>query len=238
MIARLADGIPPLTPDPDQARRWAEQELSDPAYAAAHPTPIDRMARAVQEFVTSLFGGRADGAWAVWLAVGVAVVLIVLIVAAVVLSGRSRLSRRTRALPQHLFGDVETRSAAELRRAAAAAASARDWSEAVIVRFRALARGTVERAAVDLAPGATTHGFARAAGRAFPAQAGAVDAAADAFDDVRYLRREGTAELYATVADADDAVAAARPAPDDAADSGDGAHGGRERLTVGRGAAR
>ncbi|WP_308493296.1 DUF4129 domain-containing protein [Microbacterium terrisoli] len=228
MIVLLADDAPPLTPDAEQARQWAQHELSDPAYAAAHPTPIDRMARAVQDFFASLFSGSADGVWAVWLAVGVAVVLIALIVVAVVLSGRSRLSRRTAAGQSQLFGDVETRSAAELRRTAAAAADAQDWSEAVILRFRALARGTVERGAVDLTPGATTHSFARAAGRVFPAHAGAVDAAADAFDDVRYLRRPGTADLYATVARADDGVRADRPL------DGEPAPHARERVGAGR----
>ena len=30
-----------LLPDPDEAREWAEKELTDPAYRAAEPTPID-----------------------------------------------------------------------------------------------------------------------------------------------------------------------------------------------------
>ncbi|WP_354002991.1 DUF4129 domain-containing protein [Microbacterium elymi] len=81
----------------------------------------------------------------------------------------------------------------------------------MILRFRALARGLVERRAVELVPGATVHAFARAAGRAFPGRADDLDAAASAFDDVRYLRRPGTAALYGAVARADDAVQAERP---------------------------
>ncbi|WP_029146340.1 DUF4129 domain-containing protein [Microbacterium luticocti] len=206
MIRPLSDEVPPLTPDGDQARRWAEHELSDPAYAAAHPTAIDRIAQAVQQFFTQLFNGSPDAAWGAWLAVLVAVALIVLIVLALVFSGRRRLSRRGAPTATDLFGDTETRTAAQLRRAAASALARGEVAEAVVLRFRALARGLVERGAVELVPGATVHAFARTAGRVLPAHADALDAAAAAFDDVRYLRRPGSAELYARVAEVDDAV--------------------------------
>ena len=84
-----------------------------------------------------------------------------------------------------------------------------------MLRFRALARGVAERGILEPAPGATVHAFARQAGRAFPAEDERLDAAASAFDDVRYLRRPGTAELYAVVAAADDALVAARPVRSD-----------------------
>ncbi|UUT35707.1 DUF4129 domain-containing protein [Microbacterium elymi] len=211
VIRPLSDGIPPLTPDGDQARQWAEHELSDPAYAQARPTPVDRIARAVQDFLSSLVGGQAPDAWGLWLALAVAAILIALIIVSAILAGRSRLARRGSSAATELFGDTETRTAAQLRRAAASAVADEDWGQAVILRFRALARGLVERRAVELVPGATVHAFARAAGRAFPGRADDLDAAASAFDDVRYLRRPGTAALYGAVARADDAVQAERP---------------------------
>ena len=110
-----------------------------------------------------------------------------------------------------LFGADEQRSAAELRRDAASRAAKGDWDAAIVLRFRALARGLIERGAVDTPPGATVHAFARAAARAFPAHADALEAAAAAFDDVRYLRRPGTEELYRRIAAVDDLVTAARP---------------------------
>lgn len=204
MIRALSDGVPPLTPDGDQARRWAEEELRDPVYAAAHPTPLDRIARAVQRFFSDLFSGSPDAAWGLWLAVAVAAVLVALIVISVVLSSRGRLSRRSTPVAADLFGDVETRSAAQLRRAAASAAARQDWSGAVILRFRAAARDLVERGLVELVPGSTVHAFAQAAARVVPEAAGDLEAAANAFDDVRYLRRPGTPELYARVAGADE----------------------------------
>ena len=130
--------------------------------------------------------------------------------------GRARAPRAARPrTPTALFGEAETRSAAELRRAAASHAAKGEWDAAIVLRFRALARGTVERGVVDTPPGATVHAFARAAARAFPASAADLEAAATAFDDVRYLRRPGTAELYRRVAEVDDRVAAARPVSPD-----------------------
>lgn len=202
----FADDVPPLTPDGDQARRWAEHELSDPAYAAAHPTPIDRIARAVQDFFTNLLNSSVDDAFGLWLAVGVAAVLLAAIVVAVVLSGRSRLSRKATNPALDLFGETETRTAAQLRRAAASAAARGDVDEAVVLRFRALARGLVERGAVELVPGATVHTFARRAAEVFPAQQAGLDAAARTFDDVRYLRRAAVTADYDVVVRADDDV--------------------------------
>lgn len=86
-----------------------------------------------------------------------------------------------------------------------------EWDAAIVLRFRALARGLTERGLVETPPGATVHGFARRAALAFPGQAAALEDAAGAFDDVRYLRRPGTVELYRRIAAVDEAVASARP---------------------------
>jgi len=208
--ARLAGSVPPLTPDGEEARRWAERELSDPIYAAAEPTALDRIARAIGEFFESLFSAELPGAWGPWVAVLAAVVFVVVVGAAFVVWGAPRATRRPRAAVP-LFGEDEQRTAAQLRRDAAALAAKDDWDAAIILRFRALARGLVERGAVDIPPGATVHAFARAAARAFPLYAAPLEGAATAFDDVRYLRRPGTEELYARIAAVDESVAGARP---------------------------
>ncbi|SFR99388.1 protein of unknown function [Microbacterium sp. cf046] len=209
-LGRLAASVPPLTPDGDEARRWAERELSDPAYAAAEPTPLDRIAQAIAEFFESLFGTQLSGDWGPWFGVIAAVVVVLVIVAAFLVWGVPRTTGRARAATA-LFGRDEQRSAAGLRRDAASHASKGEWDAAIVLRFRALARGLVERGAVDTPPGATVHAFARAAARAFPASADELETAAEAFDDVRYLRRPGTEELYRRIAAVDDAVSAARP---------------------------
>lgn len=211
LLAHAADGVPPLTPDGDQARRWAEQELAYPVYDAARPTPIDRIAQAVGDFIGRLFGSQLSGGWAQWAALVAAIVVIILIIAAFLIWGRPRTTTRGRPAVALLFGEPEARSADQLRRDAAAAAERAEWDDAIVLRFRALARGLLERGIVDGAPGVTVHGFARSAGRALPSCSASLDAAAAVFDDVRYLRRPGTGELYRRVVDVDESVVRARP---------------------------
>ncbi|GAA2984465.1 hypothetical protein JOD63_001919 [Microbacterium terrae] len=206
----------PLIPDRDEAREWAERELSDPVYQAAEPTPVDRIARAVGEFFVNLFNPDLSGGWGPAFALVAAVVVVIVVVAAFLVWGVPRASGRAAARTGELFGEPEGRSATELRRAAEAHAGRGEWEQAIIVRVRAIARSCVERGVVDTPPGATVHAFARAAGRVFPDSADELERAATAFDDVRYLRRPGSAELYRRVSTVDDAVRDARPAPKDA----------------------
>lgn len=211
-LAHAAEAVPPLTPDGDEARRWAEQELSDPAYAIAEPTPFDRIARAIGDFLASLLDPELNGGWGSTFALVAAIVLVAVIVAAFLVWGVPHATRRAAPRTAELFGEAEHRSAAELRAAAAERAAAKDWDAAIVLRFRALARACLERGTVDPPPGATVHAFARAAARVFPELSARLEDAAAAFDDVRYLRRPGTSELYRLVAGVDEAVAAARPA--------------------------
>ncbi|QKJ19996.1 DUF4129 domain-containing protein [Microbacterium hominis] len=210
-LLRMTSGVPPLTPDGEQGRDWAERELSDPRYEAAQPTLFDRIARAIGEFFENLFSSQLPADWGPTLALIAAVVVVAVIVAAVVVWGLPRATRRAPASLGSLFDDADERSAAELRRDAQAHAAREEWTPAIVLRFRALARAVHERGIVDTPPGTTAHGFARAAAAPFPAHAAAIEQAAGAFDDVRYLRRPGTAAAYERVAAADASVQAARP---------------------------
>jgi hypothetical protein len=205
-----------LDPDRDEAREWAERELSDPAYDAAQPNLIDRIAQAIGDLIGQLLTPRDDPAWSPVLAVAAVVVAIALVVAAVLIWGRPRLAHRAAARSSLLFGETETRSAADLRAAAARHAAAAEWDEAIVLRFRALARGLEERGIVEAPPGTTAHGLSQRAAGAFPAHGADLEAAARAFDDVRYLRRHGTAQMLAAVVDLDDALSRTTPvrAPD------------------------
>ncbi|MEJ1156461.1 DUF4129 domain-containing protein [Microbacterium marmarense] len=208
---------PPLIPDEETARRWAEEELSNPIYDIAEPTLFDRVAQAVGEFIANLFSPQLPGEFGPIAAVVAAIVVVVLIAAAFAIWGAPRAIRRARRNPPALFGESDARSAAQLRRDAHAKATSAEWDEAIVLRFRAIARGCIERGVVNTPPGATVHTFARAAAPVFPASADALETAATAFDDVRYLRRRGTAELYRQIVATDDALAAARPAIADGA---------------------
>ncbi|MFF0911068.1 DUF4129 domain-containing protein, partial [Microbacterium enclense] len=207
----------PLLPDGEEARDWAERELADPVYRAAEPTFFDRASRAVADFFARLFSPEVpDGSGSVALIV-LAVVVIAAVVVGILVWGVPRATARSRSVGDALFDAADDgRSAEDLRREAAAAAARAEWDDAIVLRFRALARGLVERGIVETAPGATARAFARETSRALPALDPAVGEGAAVFDDVRYLRRPGTAERYQQVAALDAAAVAARPRIPDA----------------------
>lgn len=201
--------VPPVAPDADDARRWAEQELSGTEYQVAEPTPFDRLARTIGDAIGSIFSGDVPAGFGPWLAVGAIAIVVVLLVVAILIWGRPRRLVRSSA-PAPLFGVAETRSADELRRDAEAAATAGRYDDALVLRVRALARSLLERTIVDLEPGATVQRFATTAATAFPDAAAELTAVARSFDDVRYLRRPGTPEAYARVRDLDERLARSR----------------------------
>ncbi|WP_353988385.1 DUF4129 domain-containing protein [Ruicaihuangia caeni] len=184
----------PLDPSADEAREWVLRELADPAYQAAQPTWWDRLSQAFWEWLTSLELGGGEGPPVLALAVIGGLIAIGLLVAFLVY-GLPRLNKRSAATIE-LFGDDDTRDAAELRRAAQLAASAERWDEAIAESFRAIARGLVERTLVQVLPGTTATEFARRASAVFVDERDELAAAASAFDRVRYLGEPGTRETY------------------------------------------
>ncbi|MGF3055806.1 DUF4129 domain-containing protein [Microbacterium sp. YY-01] len=182
----------PLIPDGDEAQRLAEQELTKSAYAAAEPTFFDRISRTVVEFILKIFQ-PSDGAGVgnLLFLILAAVVVIAVIVIIIVWGRPGRTFRRTRRTAPPLLGD-DTRTAAELRDAAAAAEKNAQWDDAVAHRYRALARDLIERDLITPSPGATAQAIAREASVPFPDEARALTMAATVFDDVRYLRRPAT----------------------------------------------
>jgi hypothetical protein len=204
-----------VQPGGDQARQWLEQELAKAPYQAAKPTPFDIVAQAVLQWFQSLFTSKTSVAPPVLL-VAALVVVVALLVVALVLFGVPRLNRRSR-MATGLFGDDDRRTADELRRSAAAASAAGDWSTAVLERFRGLARGLDERTVLTVFPGTTATGFARRAAQAFPDRQPELDAAAAVFDDVRYAGRAAKRAEAEAVAALDDRLAAAHPLLEDAA---------------------
>lgn len=204
--------VPPLTPDPDTAREWAERELADGRYAESEPTFFDRAAQWFADVIDALFGGGPAGAFGPVLAIIVVAVIVGLIVVAIAIWGRPRAIARSRRAGAELFGADDPRSAAELRSAAEQAAHGGDFSAAVILRTRAVARALVERTILELEPGATVHRFARAASQAFPSHGAELARVADVFDGVRYLDRPGSAADYDAVTRLDLTLASA-PSP-------------------------
>ncbi|WP_217184480.1 DUF4129 domain-containing protein [Streptomyces sp. AC495_CC817] len=200
-----------FVPDGDDARRWAEQELSDPRYADAKPTWFDLLARDIGRFIADLFTSDNSTDVGPIALIVVCVVIFAALVVVLLVWGRPRAPRSVRRARGDLLGADDDRSAAQLRAEAERSARAGDWDSATILRFRALARGLLERDLIDPAPGATAQAIAREVGSVFAAEAVAVRAAAVSFDDVRYLRHPSTAERYAELSATDERLSALRP---------------------------
>lgn len=187
---------PPVVPDADTARRWAEDELSGSEYSAGGGNwlmdAIEWLVRAISDTAE----GAARGLGPVGTVLAVVIALAVLAGIAWLLVGPLRRSRRAAAVGD-LFEDE--RSAAALAGDASRAATAGDWATATAELYRALIRMLAERSVIDLSPGVTAHEAAVEAGGALPTLAVRVMADADAFDRVRYGDGRASEQDYAHV---------------------------------------
>lgn len=205
MIQFAAD---PFAPDGDEARRWAEQELSNQRYADAKPTWFDYLAEDVADFISSLFSPETGDRVGSTALIIVTIVIVAALITVLILWGKPRRSQRVKRHGTELLGTRDDRSAAQLRTDAERSAREKDWDTATVLRFRALARSLLERDIIGPAPGATAQAIAREAAAAFPTQNDELTAAAGAFDDVRYLRQPASEESYRRLAATDDRLVA------------------------------
>jgi hypothetical protein len=199
----------PVDPDGPLAQEWLRDELAKPEYEAARPTWFDRLATTVYDWLGSLDVGGDGGPPGSGLLIILVIVAVVVIVAFLIF-GLPRINRRSR-ITGTLFGDDDARTAASMRADGEAAARAGDYATAIAELFRSIARGLAERSVLTTTPGTTAHDFATRAGRAFSDHAIALDAAAIAFDAVRYQGGAGSAEQYEAVAALELALRAAKP---------------------------
>lgn len=198
-------------PDGDEARRWAEQELAKQEYQAAKPTWFDEFISGIVNWFYGLFAERGAGGLAPVVVTIVVIVIVAALVVALLVWGRPRASRTVRHRCD-LLGERDDRTAAQLRAEAERRAREQDWDEAVVLRYRALARELMQRDLIDPAPGATAQGIAREASTPFPSFGVRLHDAATAFDAVRYLRTPADETAYRELAATDDDLRAAQPA--------------------------
>ncbi|GAA2725981.1 DUF4129 domain-containing protein [Cellulomonas aerilata] len=198
----------PVVPDAETARRWATEELADPAYHQ-DPSLLDRFL----EWLDSLFAGAPDALPLPPLAVVALVVLVLLLVVGIAfwVAGPVRAARRTATASVVVLGD-DTRTADQLRAAADDAAARGDWAAAVLERFRAVVRSLEERAVLVDSPGRTADEAAEAAGARLPARTADLRRAARLFDDVCYGKASADADADAWMRALDRQVAGTRPA--------------------------
>ncbi len=197
-----------VDPDRDQAHRWAVEELSKHEYQAAQPGLFDRVTQWLWERLTQLHLG-GDGTWSPGAALGVGLVVLVLVVAAVLgwrhFGGAGATHRRGAAV----FSASTLQTAAEHRRRAEAAEAAEQWAVAVLERFRAVARELEERTLLHPAAGRTADEVAAEGSHALPGLRELFTRAAHGFDDVVYGDRPATGDTARLLRELDQAVRAA-----------------------------
>lgn len=206
------DDAPPLHPGTDQAREWLARELAKAEYVD-RPSLADRFFRWLRDLLggVDVSGGQSGLSGLRWL-----FVLALLVVGGALLYAVLRPVTRSARRPgakgrRGVLDEGDTRSAAELRRAARAALAAGHWDLAVLEGYRAMAQGAVERTILEDIPGRTADELAVGLAAAFPTESDALHRAAGSFDAVRYGDvRAGEADAQQVVA-LDGRVAAARP---------------------------
>lgn len=193
----------------EEAQRAAARELADPRYHADDPSLLTRGVRWLLDQLGGLLAQAesvSPGGYLGLLVVGVLGVLAVIVIRLAV----GRLERVT-GRPDPLF-EQPPLSAAQYRQVAEDHATRAAWAPAVRARLRAIVRELEQRDLLDVQPGRTADEAAAQAGAALPDCAQDLRDAARIFDEIWYGGRPATAELYARLRDADDAVRRARPA--------------------------
>ncbi|MEJ1113879.1 DUF4129 domain-containing protein [Paenarthrobacter sp. CCNWLY172] len=188
---------PPVTPDREEGRRWAAEELSKPQYPDAQPPWLEQLWRDFLDWLSSLDGdGMGQGPdLAVPLMIAVAIAIIIAAVVVV----RPRLNARRKAAAVDIYGDDDSVDSEGYRRRAATAADHGNWPAAVVDQFRALVRSAEERDIIDPRAGRTADEAAGQLGQVFGAAQFRLDAAARLFDAVRYGEQGATATDYEDV---------------------------------------
>jgi len=196
----------PVQPDRDLARAWANQELAHREYQAARPSLFARAVNWLWDQLGLLDLGRgASSVVGLLIVSGLVATLIGFLLWRA--GGLHRTARREGAavLPsQHT-------TAADHRAAADRYAAAGQWDQALVERFRAIARELEERALLRPQPGRTAREVAKDGGQALPEQAAGLLSAAGYFDDVCYGHLSPGRDADLAVRELDEQIRAATP---------------------------
>jgi hypothetical protein len=195
----------PVQPDREQARSWAVEELSRREYQDARPGPLERLVTWFLDALDRLDVGPGAPPF-------VTIVIVILLVGAFAGYLRYRvggLHRSARRAGTTVFSGEQI-TAAHHREAANRHAAAGQWDQAVVERFRAIARELEERALLSPQPGRTALEVAANGGQALPELATDLRAAARHFDDVSYGHLSVGPSADVALRELDDRLRAAR----------------------------
>ncbi len=200
----------PVTPDPDTARQWAEDELSKSIYHHGESL-ADRLGRWLSDLLSKLFdAGTGTSVPPAGYLLGALVVVVLIVIATRVAIPAAR--QRRRGSSTVLLGD-DARTAQQIRDAASTAAQAGDHTAATLEYFRALVRGCEERLIIDDRAGRTAREAARDIATALHPHAAELRHAATTFDALCYGHRDGTAQDSSRMEILDSGVRKARAIP-------------------------
>lgn len=211
-----------LSPDNEQARDWARDELSKREYQPQEPNWLTRTAERVMDWFSDTFSGLGDVSQPLtiifWILVAAVVTAIIIYVA--------RFVRRTpRSEPsevdfeQSVLGGKPS-SAKQFREQARTALAAGDLDGCVVAATRALTRRAFERRLLDDAPSLTAHEVASRLTARFPAHADELRSCTDLFDAIVYGDGHATVEQARAVLELEDEISSAKPATGTDAEAG------------------
>lgn len=179
----------PVTPDPDTARRWAEDELSQSLYRHGESL-ADRLMRWILDFVEKLLNAGSGGSIPpVGYLLGAILVIVLLVIAARIAIPAAQ--QRRRGKNAVLLGD-DARTAQQMRDSAQEAEHRGEYTLASLEYFRALVRGAEERVIIDERAGRTAREAATDIATAIGTHVTELRSAATTFDALCYGHREGT----------------------------------------------
>ncbi|WP_244970807.1 DUF4129 domain-containing protein [Gordonia jinghuaiqii] len=205
----------PLDPGNDEARQWAERELSEPEYQPPEPSWLDRLVERfwnwVGENIFDWFGG-SDTVRAIVLVLAIALVLSLIVVVVRHVRRNPRAPGTPGGTRSEKVLQGTPRTADELRSEAENDYAAGDYNASVIAAVRALARRSIERELLADVPSLTAHEVAVNLSPRFPSSSTALREATDLFDAIAYGDRYASAGSARAVLDLERAVASARPA--------------------------
>jgi hypothetical protein len=197
----------PVTPDPNTARQWAQDELSKSIYHHSESL-ADRLGNWLSELMNKLLNAGAGGSISPLGYLLGAIVVIALIVIATRIAVPAAQQRRRRGTAVVLEDDART--AQQMREAAQEAAKAGDHTAATLDYFRALVRGCEERVVIDDRAGRTAREAARDIATSINQYFAELRAAAISFDALCYGHRDGTAEDSSRMKDLESGVRGTR----------------------------
>lgn len=185
---------PPLTPESDEAQRWLEEELLKGVYSEQRSFWAWLWEK-ISEFLERVFA-QADGIQGVFLPLLILAVTGGIITLAFIYGRSVRRPRSRRATPTGMWQAEDHRSADDLRQAARQAASASDYSLAVIEQFRAIVRSVEQRGVIEPTDGMTALEVARDIARGFPDHAPEIQNGATLFNSALYGTGRARASDY------------------------------------------